>query len=154
MTESDFINIQDGEVNQVCYFIGAYADQSLDSGIVEKVRSKYGFMPNNADRCFGFPAISGAFCYRFTSDYCDCKTAFGCGKTSKTHDLDRAVEFFNALKNTGKLKHITLLKHWDDGSSPSELPKEVIHVDDLNSQFLLTIHDDVLYKIQLFKKYY
>jgi hypothetical protein len=138
----------------MCYFIGAYTGKPIDDPVLFEVCRKFKFMVGRCEGYEGFPTIKGMYGYHLVGGTCNCDTSLGIGEKAnirnrdkKLSELDTFIRFFNSLKDTRKLMHISLIKHWANDPICDEI--ENIHVEDLDVKFLLNIRNDVFYRIQL-----
>jgi len=142
----------------MCYFLSAYVEQASDNSQMRKICDKYSLLQWQIKSEFDFPKLRSVNCYRLTTNYCDCDTALGGGKKAKRDELNKYLSFFRELKDCKRSCYIAILKHWAGSDSKiikgDQIPIEKIHVDDLNLDFLAELHDEVLYKIQLFPRYW
>ena len=142
----------------MCYFLSAYVEQASDNSQMRKICDKYSLLQWQMECEFDLPKLHSVNCYRLTTVHCDCGTALGGGKKAKSDELGKYLSFFRELKDCNRACYIAILKHWagsDSGIFKAEqIPIEKIHVDDLDLDFLANLHDEVLYKIQLFPSYY
>lgn len=110
--------------------------------------------------------------FRLTDEYCDCRTPIGYDSNeinskylntphkrtvflnSIYGTIDNYISWLKELKSLDCINHIYIVKHYDNNEPEKECDKYVIHVDDIDRDFLINLENEIAYKIQFYRKYY
>ena len=95
------------------------------------------------------------------NNHCECDTPLGRGTSVKrrgiTDDINDYLSLLNELQNCSKIKYITIFKRFYNGDFYKVLKQkfeiEIIHISEVDIEFLTNIEDDLIYKILYYKKW-
>ncbi|UEL48372.1 hypothetical protein [Terrisporobacter hibernicus] len=109
--------------------------------------------------------------FRLTNEYCDCATPLGYGRDeintkylSTPHKrqlylnsiyktIYNYIEWLKELNESSCINHVYIVKHFDDNKPEKQCNKHVVHIDDINIDFLIDLENEIAYKVQFYKKY-
>jgi len=63
------------------------------------------------------------------------------------------IEWLKELNESSCINHVYIVKHFDDNKPEKQCNKHVVHIDDINIDFLIDLENEIAYKVQFYKKY-
>ena len=136
----------------MCYFLYGSINSEINKDDYKKAikGSEYHF--NIGDKNDVNTCVKNCGCeYRITSNHCDCDTPLG-SKHSNKNGLKEFSELLINLRTIQGIKYVNISKNWIEELNEKET---TVHIDDIDIlNFLANFEDKILYKIELYKKYY
>lgn len=137
----------------MCWYYYGGVNKNINKIDYNKIdNSRINFLPCNADDIIK-NAENETEEYMIYGGYgmCDCHIKIGNGDDN-TSDIKDMAKQFNEFKKCRDVKEIYFLKHWWKDKVEETV---TFHIDDVDIyQFLADVEENILYKIQLFKRYY